>query len=187
MFLILFLLFTLIPALEIYVLIQVGKSIGAFPTLWIVLGTGVLGAWAVKLQGALIWRKFYQKMGQNKLPTPILLQGILVFIGGILLVTPGFITDTLGLSFILPPFRGFYVSFLINFFKNKIQKQGHFKVSHSGSNYDGNKTRFTHHSPFKISFLSIKSFSSSRFDEFTKEEENLDNLKDVTPEEEKKS
>jgi UPF0716 protein FxsA len=99
---VLFLLFTLIPAIELFLLIQVGKVIGAWETFFIVVATGFLGALLVKTQGFVLLRDIQKNLAKGVIPADNLIQGVLVFLGGVLLITPGFLTDIAGLLLIFP-------------------------------------------------------------------------------------
>jgi UPF0716 protein FxsA len=105
MFFRLFLLFTLVPALELYLIIKVGQSIGAFNTLLIIIFTGVLGAYYARQQGFKVFSNIQWKMEQGNLPGDDLVNGAMLLVGGALLITPGFVTDFLGFSLIFPPTR----------------------------------------------------------------------------------
>lgn len=118
MFTILVALFTIVPALEIYLLIKIGGAIGGINTILVVITTGILGAGLAKSQGLTILNKIQTDLTQGKLPADQLIHGLLVFGGGLLLLTPGFFTDFLGLSMVFPGSRHFYVALL----KSKVQK-----------------------------------------------------------------
>ncbi len=105
MFFRLFLLFTLVPALELYLIIKVGTAIGAFNTLLIIIFTGVLGAYYARQQGFKVFSNIQWKMQQGDLPGDDLVNGAMLLVGGALLITPGFVTDFLGFSLIFPPIR----------------------------------------------------------------------------------
>lgn len=105
MFLILLLLFTVIPALEIFLFIEVGGQIGAFNTFMIVIITGIVGAALAKSQGLQIIQKIQTELNAGKLPADQFFHGLLVFGGGLLLLTPGFITDILGICMVFPGTR----------------------------------------------------------------------------------
>ncbi len=105
MFLILLLLFTVIPALEIFLFIEVGGQIGAFNTFMIVIVTGVVGAALAKGQGIQILQRIQSDLNTGKLPADQIFHGLLVFGGGLLLLTPGFITDILGICMVFPGTR----------------------------------------------------------------------------------
>jgi UPF0716 protein FxsA len=98
----LILLFTLVPLIELALLIKIGTYIGVTPTISIVVITGVTGALLAKLQGLQTLRKIQTDISNGILPTPELFNGLLILAGGLLLLTPGFITDTLGLLALIP-------------------------------------------------------------------------------------
>lgn len=101
----LLLLFTLIPVIELVLLIQVGQYIGTGPTIGIILGTALLGAYLGKREGLTVWRSFQQKLRQGQMPGHELLDGMIVLIAGALLLTPGVLTDLAGILGLLPPSR----------------------------------------------------------------------------------
>lgn len=107
---ILFLLFALLPILEIALLIQVGGVIGGWNTIALVLLTAFVGAFFVRREGFHTLQKAQQKMQHNEIPGREMLEGLMLVIAGVLLVTPGFITDFLGLSLVLPPSRKWIAS-----------------------------------------------------------------------------
>jgi UPF0716 protein FxsA len=102
MFAYLILLFTILPALELMILIKVGTSIGAINTLFIIVLTGVLGAYLARLQGFLVLKKIQGNLNKGIMPSSELLDGLMILTGGILLLTPGFVTDTLGFLLLIP-------------------------------------------------------------------------------------
>ena len=101
----LFLLFAILPIIEIAVLVNVGEQIGGWNTVAIVIATAFLGAHLVRQQGLHTLLNAQQKMHTGMLPGQELAEGLLLVIAGILLVTPGFITDILGLLLCLPVSR----------------------------------------------------------------------------------
>jgi UPF0716 protein FxsA len=101
----LFLAFTVIPFLELYLLIGIGRQAGTVPTLGLVLATGLLGAWLAKREGRRVMRSWQAAMAQGRLPEDGILSGALVLVGGVLLVTPGVLTDGVGLLLLIPPTR----------------------------------------------------------------------------------
>lgn len=105
MFFRLFLLFTLVPALELYLLLKVGTVIGAFNTLLLIILTGVVGAFYARQQGFRVINNIQWKLEQGELPGDDLINGAMLLVGGALLVTPGFVTDFVGFSLIFPPTR----------------------------------------------------------------------------------
>ncbi len=126
MFFKLFLLFTLIPVIDLFVLIKTGQIIGAFTTIFIVIFTGIIGANLAKQQGFSIIMKIQESMSQGKMPTKELLHGLMVFAGGILLLTPGFLTDATGFLLLIPVSREFFSVLLVKYFSHKI-KSGNFQ------------------------------------------------------------
>jgi len=105
MFLRLLLLFTIVPLLELFILIKLGGVIGVGPTVAIVIGTGMLGAWLARHQGLGVLRRVGAELDQGRLPAEALLDGLLILIAGALLLTPGLITDALGFTLLAPPGR----------------------------------------------------------------------------------
>ncbi len=99
------LLFTIVPLLELSLLIELGKKIGLYSTLLIVISTGILGAYLAKQQGFAIIRKIQTSIQQSILPADPLLEGAMILAGGILLLTPGLITDSIGFVLLLPVTR----------------------------------------------------------------------------------
>ena len=105
MFFRLFLLFTIVPAVELYLIIRVGQSIGAANTILIIIITGILGAYYARQQGFRVVSNIQWKMNQGQVPGDDLVNGAMLLVGGALLITPGFITDFAGFSLIFPPTR----------------------------------------------------------------------------------
>src|SRR3989338_3258217 len=102
MFAYLVLLFTLVPALELMLLIEVGSRIGSANTILIIIFTGVLGAYIARLQGFRVLQKIQNDLNSGIMPNAQLLDGLMILLGGILLLTPGFITDTFGFLLLIP-------------------------------------------------------------------------------------
>ncbi len=98
----LFILFAVVPVIEVYLLIKVGSLIGALPTVALLLVISMAGAWLVRHQGFELMRRIQSELAQGRLPAAELLDGAMVLVGGVLLLTPGFFTDFLGLFFLIP-------------------------------------------------------------------------------------
>ena len=99
------LLFVLMPVAEMWLLITVGSQIGALPTIGLVLLTAVVGAGLLREQGfATLW-KGRQKLQAGELPTTEIAEGLILAVSGALLLTPGFVTDTIGFAGLIPPIR----------------------------------------------------------------------------------
>jgi len=120
MFFRLLLLFTLIPLIELYILIKVGGLIGALNTILIIIVTGITGAYLARTQGFIVIQKINLAMEQGRTPGRELLEGLFILIGGFTLLTPGFITDIMGLSMLLPFTRSFYIKIALRLIQNKI-------------------------------------------------------------------
>ncbi len=94
--------FLIVPIFEIYLLIQVGSIIGALPTIALVVLTAVIGAALLRTQGFITYSRFNQALANGRVPTTEILEGVALLIGGALLLTPGFFTDTIGFLCLLP-------------------------------------------------------------------------------------
>jgi UPF0716 protein FxsA len=99
------LLFVVVPLVELYLLIQLGQVIGAWWTILILLADGALGSWLVKREGSKAWRGLQEALAARRMPATELADGALVLVGGTLLITPGFVSDVVGLFCILPVTR----------------------------------------------------------------------------------
>ena len=98
-------LFIAIPIAELYVIIQVGQAIGALPTIAILLADSIIGSLLLRSQGRSAWRRFNDALAAGRVPAREVLDGALVIFGGAFLITPGFITDIVGIILLLPPTR----------------------------------------------------------------------------------
>ncbi len=105
MFFRLLLLFTVVPALELVLLIQLGRWVGFWPTAALVLGTGVVGAWLAKREGLKVLSAVSAEMAEGRMPTEALLDGLLILVAGAVLLTPGLLTDATGFVLLAPPGR----------------------------------------------------------------------------------
>ena len=105
LFPILFLLFFLIPLIEIYILIQVGSVIGAALTIFSVVFTAVLGAYLIRRQGFKTFSRFQGKLQTGEIPAEEIVDGFCLLIAGAFLMTPGFFTDAMGFALLIPPLR----------------------------------------------------------------------------------
>jgi len=96
------LLFVVLPVVEIYLLIQVGQTIGAWWTVLLLIATGFLGSYLMKREGQRAWRALQEALAEHRMPARELADGALILIGGTLLLTPGFLTDAVGFLCVLP-------------------------------------------------------------------------------------
>ncbi|MBU2893664.1 FxsA family protein [Colwellia sp. D2M02] len=144
MFRVLFLLFIIIPIIEIAVLMQVGALLGLWPTIAIVIASAWLGAKYVRQQGLATMQSVQTKMAQGEMPSNEIVTGLLLLVAGVLLVTPGFVTDIFGLSLLIPAVRNSLVGAVQ---KNLVSAQvgsspfsgnAHFYSSHSTHTSQGN-------------------------------------------------
>jgi len=101
----LFLAFTLIPVIELYLLIKLGAAVGPFNTLLLVILTGAVGAYLAKLQGLEAMMRVKTRLQQGETPAEEMLDALIIFIAGIVLLTPGLLTDISGLLLLLPATR----------------------------------------------------------------------------------
>ena len=97
--------FIVVPIVELAVIIQVGQEIGVGPTIAILIVDSVLGSVLMRSQGRAAWRRFNEALAAGRPPAREVLDGVLVIFGGALLLTPGFVTDIVGLLFLIPPTR----------------------------------------------------------------------------------
>ncbi|UCD86449.1 MAG: FxsA family protein [Desulfobacterales bacterium] len=108
----LFLAFTLIPVFEIYLLIKIGHYLGAFNTIVVVIVTGFLGAYLARLQGIKTMMRVRDSLNRGDLPAEDMLDALLIFMAGIVLLTPGFITDIVGIGILVPRTRSWFKRWL---------------------------------------------------------------------------
>ena len=99
------LLFVVVPIAELAVILQVGDWLGLWPTIALLVAASILGGILMRAQGRVAWRRFSQALAERRPPAREVADGALVIAGGALLLTPGFLTDILGLSLLIPPTR----------------------------------------------------------------------------------
>lgn len=105
MFKLLFLMFLLIPVIELFVLIEVGNEIGAIWTILLVLTTAIAGAWMVKLQGIATMFRAREALARGQTPAIEMMEGAALVVSGFLLLIPGFVTDMIGFLLLVPAIR----------------------------------------------------------------------------------
>jgi UPF0716 protein FxsA len=106
-------LFVLVPIAEIYVIIQVGQEIGALWTVLILIADSLIGARLLSWQGRRAWAAFQSALAAGRIPHREVLDGVLIILGGAFLLTPGFLTDVVGLLLLIPPSRAAFRRLLI--------------------------------------------------------------------------
>lgn len=104
-FLILLCLFVIVPVIEISLFIEVGSWIGLWPTIAIIFTTAIVGASLVRHQGLATLTSAQAQLQRGELPAEKVAEGVLLAVAGVLLLTPGFLTDALGLALLIPPVR----------------------------------------------------------------------------------
>lgn len=117
----------IIPACEIGILLFSGKTIGIIPTILLIIATGIAGAWLAKKQGLEAIRKVQQEMSFGKIPGESILDGLCILVGGLLLLTPGFVTDLTGFILLIPATRKFVKPLLQKAISKSID-QNRFKI-----------------------------------------------------------
>ncbi len=136
MFIRLLLLFTLLPLAELYLLIKIGSVMGAFATILLVLSTGALGAILSRRQGFGVWLRIQESLSRGEFPGDDLIDGLLIFGAGMVLLTPGIITDTIGFLLLIPASRSFARRWLKGRFSGMISRgsSGFSGVFYGGGN-----------------------------------------------------
>jgi UPF0716 protein FxsA len=97
--------FIVVPLAELYVILQVGDAIGAVWTILLLAADSVVGSLLLRAQGRTVWRRFNGALGEGRMPHREVIDGVLVIFGGAFLITPGFLTDIVGLLLLIPPTR----------------------------------------------------------------------------------
>lgn len=120
MFFKLFLIFALIPVIELALLIKIGSYIGVLNTVIVVILTAVAGAYMVRAEGISVMYRIQQNMNQGVFPGDELINGAMILVAGALLLTPGFFTDVIGFLFVIPVSRAFFNKLIKRYIQNKI-------------------------------------------------------------------
>ena len=95
-------LFVGVPIVEIWLILQVGHAIGGLNTVLLLIADSIIGSWLVRREGMKAWSRLREAINAGRMPTKELVDGALVVVGGALLITPGFLSDALGLLCVLP-------------------------------------------------------------------------------------
>jgi UPF0716 protein FxsA len=120
MALLLVIVFIIVPIAELYVLLQIGQAIGVLPTIGLLIADSLLGSWLMRSQGRAAWLRFNRALTQGHVPGREVIDGVLIIFGGALLLTPGFLTDVLGLVLLLPPTRAVVRGMLVRRFGGRL-------------------------------------------------------------------
>jgi len=120
----LLLLFIVVPIVELAIILQVGSSMGVLTTVVLLIAVSVAGAWLVKFQGLGVMRRIAEQLSKGEMPTIELVNGGMILFAGALMLTPGFLTDALGLALLLPPVRAVVRPMLARRFQGRVQSFG---------------------------------------------------------------
>ncbi len=123
MFIYLLFLFTVVPLVELVILIRIGQYIGTLNTILIVVITGIIGASLAKYQGLKVVIQIRKEIASGQLPAGTLFDGLLIFIAGILLITPGLLTDCFGFALLTPAFRRLIKNYIRKKVKENLPRQ----------------------------------------------------------------
>jgi len=126
----LFIIFIVVPLIELFLLLEVGSIIGSGWVFLLIIATAIIGTRLVKQQGLATWQNIQQQLAQGQLPAQSLFDGICILVSGVLLITPGFMTDILGFLLLAPVFRSMTYSQL----GSRIKVQSHGAFSQPGAN-----------------------------------------------------
>jgi UPF0716 protein FxsA len=116
-----------IPAIELWGIIRVGQWIGGWETIGLLLLTGILGAWLIKTEGRKVWQQAQRQMQAGQVPGHTLLEGLCILAGGIMLMAPGFLSDIVGITLLLPFTRPLYRILLYRWLERKV-RSGNFSI-----------------------------------------------------------
>lgn len=134
MFFKLLLIFIIVPLIELYFLLEISQFVGIFTTVLVIIFTGTLGVGIAKRQGYQVINNIRSTLNSGKMPTDDLISALLILIGGITLLTPGFLTDITGFLLILPGSRDLIAAFVKKHFLKYVKEK---KVEvHYGSNFN---------------------------------------------------
>jgi UPF0716 protein FxsA len=131
-------LFIVVPLAELYVILQVGEAIGVLWTVLLLLADSVLGSVLLRSQGRAVWRRFNEALSAGRMPHREVQDGVLVIFGGAFLITPGFITDVLGLLLLLPPTRALIRRVAMRVISRRVSM----RVAEAGGPVEGSATEY---------------------------------------------
>ncbi|ARD44810.1 FxsA family protein [Colwellia sp. PAMC 21821] len=149
MFRLLFVFFIIIPIIEIIVLMQVGAVLGVWPTIGIVILTAWIGAKYVRQQGLATLNSVQTKMAQGQMPSDEIVTGLMLLVAGVMLVTPGFVTDFLGLSLLIPAVRQAIAGSVKSHITTNSASQQSFQFNGQGNVYEHDDVSDQQDNPFQ--------------------------------------
>ncbi len=120
MFVWLLILFVTIPLIELALLLRVAQAIELGPTIALVLITGILGAALARREGFRTWARVQADLSAGRMPTSEIVDALLILVAGVVLITPGLITDLIGFALLVPPIRGAFKRKMAEHFKSRI-------------------------------------------------------------------
>jgi UPF0716 protein FxsA len=126
-------LFIIFPLVELYVILEVGSVFGALPTVLLVVLTAVAGAFFTKLEGLRTLRRMQQQIMVGQMPTEELIDSVLICVAGLLLLTPGFLTDAFGFWILIPPTRHVFKCWLRSWFDQYLSRRTTGTIRFGGS------------------------------------------------------
>ena len=135
--------FILIPLAELAVLIAVGDVIGLVPTLVLLLVVSVAGAWLAKREGLAAWRRFQFALADGRMPTVEVADGAMILLAGALLLTPGFLSDVVGILLLLPPTRALARRLAPRLAERRLRRGGRRVVIVDGTSRPAGSTQVT--------------------------------------------
>ena len=121
MFIKLLAMFVFVPVLELFILIHAGQTIGIAPTIGLIILTGIAGAWLARSQGLEILHRIQLELANGQMPSFTLIDGALILVGGVLLLTPGFFTDAMGFSFLVPTTRKIWQTLITAWLEKQVK------------------------------------------------------------------
>jgi UPF0716 protein FxsA len=131
-------LFIVVPLAELYVILQVGDAIGVVWTVLLLAADSVLGSVLLRTQGRAVWRRFNEALAAGRMPHKEVQDGVAVIFGGAFLITPGFITDVVGLALLLPPTRAVVRGLAVRVFNRRMSA----RVAAAGGPIEGTATEY---------------------------------------------
>jgi UPF0716 protein FxsA len=134
-------LFIIVPLAELYLILKVGDAIGAVWTILLLAADSVLGSVLLRTQGRAVWARFNTTLAEGKMPHREVMDGVLVIFGGAFLITPGFLTDIVGLTLLIPPTRAVVRRLVVRRLGRRVavgrtRPRGRFDVEGTSSEYD---------------------------------------------------
>jgi UPF0716 protein FxsA len=136
-------LFILVPLAELYVILKVGDAIGVVWTILLLAADSLLGSLLLRSQGRSVWRRFNAAIAEGRMPHREVIDGVMIVFGGAFLITPGFITDVVGLLLLLPPTR----ALIRRVVARRLGRRLELRVARSGPGFDVQGTATEYDAP----------------------------------------